>query len=289
VLTWRPRSSEELGRILWRRKVSFALVSGVVFVSSVIAIAALPNLYESRALIAVADGGLNREEAGTWVGIVTTRMRSRSTLEQLALAHPDTRNASDPKALEDELQKAVNIETRMRGTTNIPESLTVAVRRTSPDVAQHTAADLVALVAAANEEVAQAVAAKGSKPVSVGKGNPLFQVLDAPNLPTAPVGPDRGRLYVTAVVLALVLATLTALALELPRLRSIRDERDVDFYLGVPTLGTLLRVELPEERGRRRARAVALGLGLALAAAVFVPLLGMALQWFRIFEFLSGG
>jgi capsular polysaccharide biosynthesis protein len=289
VQTWRPRSSEELGRVLWRRKVPFALVTGVVFVSSAIAIAALPNLYESRALIAVADAGLTREEAGTWVGIVTTRMQSRSTLEQLALAHPGARNASDPRALEDELRQAVRVETRMRGTTNIPEALTVSARRTSPDVAQRTAADLVALVAAANEEIAQAVAAKASKPVSVGTGRPLFQVLDAPNLPTAPVGPDRGKLYATAAVLALALAAFVALALELPRLRSVCDERDVDYYLGVPTLGTLPRIELPVERGRRRARAVALGLGLALAAAVSVPLLGMALQRLRVFEFLSRG
>jgi capsular polysaccharide biosynthesis protein len=278
-----------LGRILWRGKIPFALVSGVVFASSAIAIAALPNQYESRALIAVADGGLDREEAGTWVGIVTTRMRSRSTLERLALAHPETNGASDSKALEDELQKAVSVETRMRGTTDIPESLTVAVRRTSPDVAQRTAADLVALVAAANEEVALAVAAKGSMPVSAGQRRPLFEVLDPPNLPAAPTGPNRGSLHVTAAVLALVLAALVALALELPRRRAIRDERDVDYYLGVPTLGTLPRIEIPEERGRRRARAVALGLGMVLAAAVVVPLLGMALQGLRIFEFLSRG
>ncbi|HWP43175.1 MAG TPA: Wzz/FepE/Etk N-terminal domain-containing protein, partial [Blastocatellia bacterium] len=99
----------------------------------------------------------------------------------------------------------------------------------------------------------------------------LFQIVDMPSEPQMPVGPDRMKMRLLALLGALGFAILVAAALEAPRLFSIHDDSDVRYYLGAPVLALIPETLTPAERGRTRRLRLARILMLILAAAVLVP------------------
>src|SRR5262244_1901136 len=72
-----------------------------------------------------------------------------------------------------------------------------------------------------------------------GRKGDAFQVIDAPLAQPAPVSPNRRLLMLLGLGIALALGLLIASAWEIPRLFLIRNDRDVEYYLGTPVLAVI--------------------------------------------------
>jgi uncharacterized protein involved in exopolysaccharide biosynthesis len=125
------------------------------------------------------------------------------------------------------------------------------------------------------------------QPSTAGPGTPFFQMVDQPNLPESPAAPIRSRLMMIALVIALTTGVIAAGAVEARRMSMIYDERDVNYFLGVPvvalipeTLTNPERVRAGRQLFKRRLR------HLAFAAAA-VPLVALLLDATRIFQILG--
>lgn len=79
----------------------------------------------------------------------------------------------------------------------------------------------------------------------------VFQIVDMPAQAQMPIGPNRFKYRMFAAALSLGVALLIAFALEIPKLYSITDDRDVEYYLGVPVIA-LIPEAASENKGRSR-------------------------------------
>jgi hypothetical protein len=115
----------------------------------------------------------------------------------------------------------------------------------------------------------------------------LFQIVDPPAEPAAPSGPNRSKLYLLAIALALAAGLVLVAAVETPRFFSIRDERDVSYYLGAPVLALIPETCTPVERGRARRMFLVRMLSLVLLGFVLVPGLVLVLNELSLFQSLA--
>jgi uncharacterized protein involved in exopolysaccharide biosynthesis len=127
-----------------------------------------------------------------------------------------------------------------------------------------------------------------ARTTSAGLDPGLFQIVDLPVVPQFPVGPDRTKLMLLALLLAVALGLAVAIAFEIPGLFSIRDDRDVEYYLGAPVIVLIPETLTPSERGRTRRLLVTRAIGLLLLAAILVPALVLLLNNLRVFQVLAG-
>ena len=127
-----------------------------------------------------------------------------------------------------------------------------------------------------------------ARTTSAGLDPGLFQIVDMPAVPSVPVGPDRTKLMILALLLALSVGLAVAIAFEIPGLFSIRDDRDVEYYLGAPVIVLIPETLTPSERGRSRRLLLTRALGLLLLAAILVPALVLLLNNLRVFHMLAG-
>lgn len=89
-------------------------------------------------------------------------------------------------------------------------------------------------------------------PVAMAGLDPgIFQVVDTPVVPQVPIGPNRLKYNIFALALSLGLALLVALAIEIPKLYSITDDRDVEYYLGVPVIALIPETVAPAREQSR--------------------------------------
>jgi uncharacterized protein involved in exopolysaccharide biosynthesis len=79
----------------------------------------------------------------------------------------------------------------------------------------------------------------------------IFQVVDTPAVPQVPIGPNRLKYTMFALALSLGFALLVALAIEIPKLYSITDDRDVEYYLGVPVIALIPETVAPAREQSR--------------------------------------
>ena len=88
-------------------------------------------------------------------------------------------------------------------------------------------------------------------PSTAGPTAKFFQTVDAPSLPQAPTAPHRSRLMMIAMIMGLITGLVAAVIAEIPRLARLYDERDVNYFIGVPMLAAILgwRLEEDEETG----------------------------------------
>lgn len=115
----------------------------------------------------------------------------------------------------------------------------------------------------------------------------LFQIVDMPSDPQTPVGPDRTKLGLLALLVALGVGIAVAAAFEAPRLFSISDDRDVRYYLGAPVVALIPETLTPVERGRTRRLRLARGVVMLLLAAVLVPAFVFLLNYLQVFQLLA--
>jgi len=115
----------------------------------------------------------------------------------------------------------------------------------------------------------------------------MFQVIDAPLAQPTPVGPNRMLLRLVGLGIALTLGLLAAVALEVPRLFLIHDDRDVEYYLGAPVLALIPETPTPFERRRQRRLWGLRWLGFVILAAAMIPVFIIALDRAQIFQILA--
>jgi hypothetical protein len=112
-------------------------------------------------------------------------------------------------------------------------------------------------------------------------------VIDAPLAEPAPVAPNRRLLKLIGLGIALVLGLLIASAREIPRLFLIYNDRDVEYYLGIPVLAMIPETLTPGQRSRRRVLWGLRWLGLALLLGAMIPALVIVLDRAQIFQILA--
>jgi protein tyrosine kinase modulator len=119
------------------------------------------------------------------------------------------------------------------------------------------------------------------------KGGEVFQVIDAPLAQPAPVAPNRLLLKLIGLGIGLALGLLIALAREIPRLFLIRNDRDVEYYLGTPVLAVIPETLTQSQRGRRRVLWGLRWLGLALFLGAMIPVFVIVIDRAQIFQILA--
>jgi uncharacterized protein involved in exopolysaccharide biosynthesis len=116
----------------------------------------------------------------------------------------------------------------------------------------------------------------------------IFQIVDRPTVPQSPSGPDRTKLQMIGLVIALALGLLAAIVSQAPRLFEVRDDRDIDYYLGAPVIALIPESLTPAERGQRRIMTLARRGLLLLLGLVLVPGLILVLNQIGLFQLLAG-
>jgi len=121
-----------------------------------------------------------------------------------------------------------------------------------------------------------------------GPAHMMFYVIDTPNLPKLPTGPNRLTLQLLALGVAIAFGLLIALAVELPRMFTINDDRDIEYFLGAPVLALIPETLTPVERARKRKLRMTRGLLVLTLAVALAPILIMLLTYLRVFQIVAG-
>lgn len=109
-------------------------------------------------------------------------------------------------------------------------------------------------------------------------------VVDAANLPTAPVAPKRLILMGVGLAVGLIFGLVLAAAFEIPRLFTIQTIEDATHYTNLPVLASVPELLTPlEVRRQPQKRIAAFAAGLA-ATVVSIPVLAIALSLSHVFD-----
>lgn len=130
-------------------------------------------------------------------------------------------------------------------------------------------------------------ALKEFQPSMSGPGTPFFQTVDQPNLPLSPTGPNRSRLMLFALAMALGAGLVAAVVAEIPRMTVMHDERDVAYFLGAPVVALIPETLTAAERGQAQNQFFKRRLVFLVAGAAAVPVLALLLNALRIFQILG--
>jgi len=114
----------------------------------------------------------------------------------------------------------------------------------------------------------------------------LFQIVDMPSVPQSPSGPNRLKYDLMALAFSLLLGLAVVIAVEIPKLFQIRDDRDVEYYLSPPVIVYIPETVSTSENGRAR-RLVGSSIGVWLLIAAFVPVLLYLLSNFRVIHLMT--
>ena len=122
---------------------------------------------------------------------------------------------------------------------------------------------------------------------TVGPNLNLFRVIDRPYLPAKPVAPNRLLLKLIALGMSLGLALVLVALMEAREFFRIRDERDVEYYLGAPVMGLIPETLTPVEHSLVRRQKFARVALVVIIAAAAVPVFAVLLKQSGLFEVLG--
>jgi len=154
----RPRGLIEYFEIFWRKKLVILLVAAPVVIAAFQVIRRIPNLYESRALIAISNLGNANDDRllpGASLATLTQQMTSYANMtaiiRQYNLYQQAAGRVPDLNAQVERLRRSVKFDIKMRNYfPEAPESLTISYRYTDPEIARRVSADLVSTFEKAN-------------------------------------------------------------------------------------------------------------------------------------------
>lgn len=112
---------------------------------------------------------------------------------------------------------------------------------------------------------------------------PLFAVIDPPNLPDLPVGPNRVKLGAFALALGLGAGLLILVIAEGGKLFFIQDRNDVAYFLGVPVLIVIPETLSLTEQSLKRRKMLASKFSIVLLAAA-MPAMALAMRHHDFFQ-----
>ena len=115
----------------------------------------------------------------------------------------------------------------------------------------------------------------------------LFQVVDRAVIPTNPVAPNKLKLMLIGSILAICVGVLAAFVVEMPRLLTIQDSRDIEYLLGAPVIGLIPETLTPSENRYNRKLFLVRALSVLLLAATLIPFLIIILNRLQIFQMLA--
>ncbi len=115
----------------------------------------------------------------------------------------------------------------------------------------------------------------------------LFRVVDRASVPQFPVAPNRLKMMLIAFAMSLVIGLAVAVAVEIPQMTLIHDDRDVQYYLGAPVIALIPETLTPAESGRKRRLFMMRALGILLLAASLVPVFTILLKKLQVFQMLA--
>jgi succinoglycan biosynthesis transport protein ExoP len=116
----------------------------------------------------------------------------------------------------------------------------------------------------------------------------MFHVIDKANLPRLPSAPNRLFLQLAALAAAAAFGLAIAFAIETPRLFTINDSRDVEYFLGAPVLAAIPETLTSTERALKRRLRLTRGVALVALAAALAPILVFLLTYLRVFQIIAG-
>lgn len=180
MTSFRPRNLSECVGALWTRRWLILGLAGLVLLSAYLVIRRIPDVYESRAVVVVADRQDDGLVTSGYVAAVREQLTSRATLEPIIAEHDLYRPIRDRAGVDvavAQMRKALSIETTER--REKLESLAVAFRYSDPATARAVLDDLVAGFDAANVELRQQAEAEiGSIHAEIGALDGQLDSLD---------------------------------------------------------------------------------------------------------------
>lgn len=160
---FRPRNPFEYLRILWRRKWLIILFATAMLIATYVAMKPVPNVYEAKALIAIAlQSSDERNAVDIQVAMVNQYLLSRSNLGPLVKRYslynvnssttPTVNKEAKMEAAVQQLRKEIKLETKLRDYyPQFPESFTITYRHTDPLITQQVTNDLASFFNNTNE------------------------------------------------------------------------------------------------------------------------------------------
>jgi hypothetical protein len=118
-------------------------------------------------------------------------------------------------------------------------------------------------------------------------GAGIFHVVDEPTTTDAPVAPDRSLLKMIGIALAMSLGLIAALALEIPRIVRIQDEKDIEYFLGTPILAAIPETLTALEGNRTKRLQIAKWMIKLFLVSLLIPLFYLLLKGLGINQLFS--
>lgn len=115
----------------------------------------------------------------------------------------------------------------------------------------------------------------------------IFQIVDSPAQAAMPSGPNRVKLILLALGLSLVFGLIAIAAVEAPRLTSINNVPDIEYYLDSPVIALIPESLTPVESRRSRRIRMLRAVGSIALAAVLVPVFVVVFNYLQVFQTLA--
>jgi hypothetical protein len=80
---------------------------------------------------------------------------------------------------------------------------------------------------------------------------------------------------------------IVVMILEIPKLYSIHDDRDVEYYLGAPVIVLIPETLTPSERGRAKRLLAMRVVGMLILTMIIIPVLIFLFNNFKVFQLLA--
>jgi hypothetical protein len=223
------------------------------------------------------------------------RLESGSEMNPAAAGASQSPEARELRAMQRELQRLqIELEVTRRDLSRKTQSLTTLPSpEATPALAETVHADRLNQSNAEYDRLVGRYHWLKDKQDSLQKlsggasNTAMFQVIDPPNFSRKPVAPNRNLLRLLGLGIALGLGLLVAAALEFSRLLRINDDRDVEYYLGVPVLALIPETLTTFERSHRRRLWLLRWLGVGLLSVMMIPVIAAVLDRLQIFQLLG--